>query len=234
MTFPRAPHLHLAAFLRQHGRASLALFFGLLLPLLGFAKIAQEVFEKEPFAFEKPLMLALHAHRSEALDQVAAAFSLFGSTRGMVPLTLLLVALLYRVRRRLGYFMALSLGGVALVNVLLKNLFDRPRPAFWTPILPEPDFSFPSGHAMFASALATALVVVLWRTRWRVPALLLGVLYVLGMMASRVYIGVHYPTDVLGGALFSVAWVSSLARVLHLNRPPHRAAAPLRDAAHLG
>jgi len=234
MSSPHAPHLHLAAFVRQHGRALLALFFGLLLPLLGFVMIAEDVFEKEPFAFEKPLMLALHVHSSQALNHVAATFSLVGSARGMVPLTLLLVAGLYRVRRRLAYFMALSLGGVALINLLLKNFFDRPRPAFWTPILPEPDFSFPSGHAMFASALATALMVVLWRTRWRIPALILGVLYVLGMMASRVYIGVHYPTDVLGGALFSLAWVFGLAWVLHLIRPPLRPAELRRDAVHPG
>lgn len=115
--------------------------------------------------------------------------------------------------------------------MLLKNLFDRPRPAFWVPILPEPDFSFPSGHAMFASALATALVAPPWRTRWRLPALMLGVL---GMMASRVYTGVRCPTDVLGGALFSLAWVSSPARVLPPSRPPTRTAGSRQGKAHPG
>ncbi|MBZ9715025.1 phosphatase PAP2 family protein [Deinococcus multiflagellatus] len=196
-------------------------------------KIAQEVFEQEPFAFEKPLMLALHAHSSTALNHVAATFSILGSAKGMAPLGLLLVAVLYRVRRRLAYFMALSLGGVAIINLLLKNLFDRPRPAFWTPILPEPDFSFPSGHAMFAAALATSVILVLWTTRWHLPALVLGVLYVLGMMLSRVYIGVHYPTDVTGGALFSVAWVFGLAQLLHLDRVPRgrQAAQPVSTSS---
>ncbi|MPY66170.1 phosphatase PAP2 family protein [Deinococcus sp. SDU3-2] len=211
------PLRHLLAFVRAHWRTLLLLFFGLLVPLLIFVSIAEDVFEKEPFAFEKPLMLALHAGQSPFLDRVAAAFSLLGSARGMVPVTLVLVLLFYRVRHRLGYFLAISLGGVALINVLLKNVFDRSRPAFWTPILPEPDYSFPSGHAMFASALATSLVVLLWPTRWRAPALILGVLYVLGMMWSRVYIGVHYPTDVLGGALFSLAWVVALTRALRIH-----------------
>lgn len=210
---------HLAAYLRRHGRALLALFFGLLLPLLGFAKIAQEVFEKEPFAFEEPLMLAIHAQSSALLNHVTATFSILGSAKGMAPLTLVLVTLLYRVRRRYAYFLAISLGGVAVINLLLKNLFDRPRPSFWVPFLPEPDFSFPSGHAMFASALATSVIALLWTTRWRVPALILGTLYVLGMMLSRVYIGVHYPTDVTGGALFSLAWVFGLSRILHIHRP---------------
>lgn len=220
MTSAASPIRHLADFLRRHGHALAILFFGLLLPLLGFVKIAQEVFEKEPFGFEKPLMLAIHAHSSALLNHVAVAFSLLGSAKGMAPVGLLLVAALYRVRRRWAYFVALSLGGVAIINVLLKNLFDRPRPAFWTPVLPEPDFSFPSGHAMFASALATAIAALLWPTRWRWPALILGTLYVLAMMWSRVYIGVHYPTDVTGGALFSVAWVFGLAQILHVHRVP--------------
>ncbi|KEF34612.1 UDP-diphosphatase [Deinococcus sp. RL] len=211
------PRTHLLAFARAHWRRLLLLFFGLLVPLLVFVSIAEDVFNKEPFAFEKPLMLALHAGASPTLDRVAVAFSLLGSARGMVPVTLGLVFLFYRLRHRLGYFLMLSLGGVALVNVLLKNVFDRPRPALWTPLLPEPDFSFPSGHAMFASALATALAVLLWPTRWRGAALLLGGLYVLGMMWSRVYIGVHYPTDVLGGALFALAWVVALTRALQIH-----------------
>ncbi|MDL2345400.1 phosphatase PAP2 family protein [Deinococcus sp. MIMF12] len=218
---PASPHsgplAHLLAFSREHWRRLLLLFFGLLVPLLIFVSIAEDVFNKEPFAFEKPLMLALHAGASPMLDRVAVAFSLLGSARGMVPVTLVLAYVFYRLRHRLGYFLALSLGGVALINVLLKNVFERPRPAFWTPILPEPDSSFPSGHAMFASALATSLAVLLWPTRWRVPALVLGGLYVLGMMWSRVYIGVHYPTDVLGGALFSLAWVIALTRALRIH-----------------
>lgn len=208
---------HLLAFVRGHWRTLLLVFFGLLVPLLIFVSIAEDVFEKEPFAFEEPLMLALHAGQSPLLNHVAATFSLLGSARGMVPVTLVLVFLFYRLRHRLGYFLAISLGGVALINVLLKNVFERPRPAFWTPILPEPDYSFPSGHAMFASALVTSLVVLLWPTRWRIPALILGTLYVLGMMWSRVYIGVHYPTDVLGGALFSLAWVVALTRALRIH-----------------
>ncbi|MFC4640383.1 phosphatase PAP2 family protein [Deinococcus hohokamensis] len=211
---------HFADYVRRRWRPLLILFFGLLLPFLGFVKIAQEVFEKEPFAFEEPLMLAIHAHSSPFLNHVTAAFSLLGSAKGMAPIALMLIAVLYRLKRSRAYFMAVSLGGVALINLLLKNLFDRPRPSFWTPFLPEPDFSFPSGHAMFASALATSVIALLWATRWRVPALVIGTLYVLGMMLSRVYIGVHYPTDVTAGALFSVAWVFGLSQILHIHRIP--------------
>ncbi|ADV67026.1 phosphatase PAP2 family protein [Deinococcus maricopensis] len=235
MSAPAPAHVHvrrLLAFLAKYWRALLALAAGLVLPLLGFAAIAEDVYEKEPFDFEEPLMLAIHRSSSDGLNHVAGAMSIFGSLKGMLPVTLLLTVLLYRVRARLGYFALLTLGGVALINTLLKQIFDRPRPALWTPFMPEPDFSFPSGHAMFASALASMLVAVLWPTRWRLPALLLGVFYVLLMMWSRVYIGVHYPTDVTGGALFSVAWVFGLSQILGIHRVlAPRAPAPSPEGA---
>ncbi|MBZ9715428.1 phosphatase PAP2 family protein [Deinococcus multiflagellatus] len=163
-------------------------------------------------------MLAVHAGASTALNNVTRFLSLFGNMAGMVPLTGLLSVMLYRIRPRLAYFLLLALGGTVAINTVLKQFFDRPRPAFWTPFLPEPDFSFPSGHAMFASALVSAVVVILWSTRWRLPALVCGALYVLAMMWSWVYIGVHYPTDVTAGALVSVAWVVGLNYVLHVHR----------------
>ncbi|WP_045234536.1 phosphatase PAP2 family protein [Deinococcus pimensis] len=206
--------LHLTRFLGRHGRLILIFALCLVLPLFLFTKIADDVYDKEPFRLEEPLMLAIHALRSPWQDHVAATFSILGSARGMAPLALLLAVLLYRVRHRLGYFTVLTLGGIATVNFLLKQFFDRPRPTLWTPFLPENDSSFPSGHSMFATALAATIVAALWPTRWRVLSIVLGVLYVLGMMWSRVYIGVHYPTDVAGGALFSVAWVFGLSRLV--------------------
>lgn len=144
MSSAASPPRHLANFLQRHDHALVILFFALLLPLLGFVKIAEEVFEKEPFAFEKPLMLAVHAGSSNLLSNLAVAFSLLGSAKGMAPLGLLLVAALYRVRRRLTYFVALSLGGVATVSVLLKNLF-APGPPSGPRSCPSPTSPFPAG-----------------------------------------------------------------------------------------
>ena len=215
------PAENLFHLLRTHWRTILLLFGLTLLPLWGFAEIAEQVFQKEPIPQEVPLMQWIHAHASATQDHIAATFSLFGSARGMIPLSILLFALLYRIRHRLAWFSLLTIGGVALLNFLIKQFFGRPRPTLWTPMLPENDSSFPSGHAMFASALVATVVAVVWPTRWRWPALVLGALYVLGMMWSRVYIGVHYPSDVAAGALFSIAWVVALARLL---RPDHAVA----------
>lgn len=208
----------LARFLVAHGRLLAALAVCLVLPLFVFASIAEDIYEQEPFEFEVPLMLAIHAGRTGTEDRIASGFSVLGSAKVMAPLVVALFVALYRVRRRLGYFVVLSLGGVATINFLLKQFFDRPRPTLWQPLLPENDASFPSGHSMFSAALAGTVLAILWPTPWRYVALAVGVLYVLGMMWSRVYIGVHYPTDVAAGAAFSVAWTYGLTRVLHVHR----------------
>lgn len=205
-------------FLKGYGRSLLKLFFGILFPLLGFVAIAADVYERDPFTFEEPLMLALHAHSSEPLNRLAAALSEFGNTPGMLPVTIILAGCLYVLQPRATYFLLLALGGSVVFHAVLKKVFDRPRPTYWTPIAPEADFSFPSGHAMFATSLVLALVLLSWPTRWRHLMLGLGVAYVLTMMWSRVYSGVHYPTDVLAGAMVALIWVGMLDRLLQGHR----------------
>jgi undecaprenyl-diphosphatase len=75
--------------------------------------------------------------------------------------------------------------------------------------------SFPSGHAMASMALAVALIVLLWPTRWRYPMLLGGIFFTIMVGLSRIYLGVHYPSDVLAGWVASLAWVMGLSRVLY-------------------
>jgi membrane-associated phospholipid phosphatase len=75
---------------------------------------------------------------------------------------------------------------------------------------PELLYSFPSAHAMAAAALAAAVGFLLWLTRWRWVVVGLGAAWALGMGWARMYLGVHYPSDVLAGWLGSVGWVSGL------------------------
>ena len=93
---------------------------------------------------------------------------------------------------------------------IAKIFFGRVRPALWTSILPETTFSFPSGHSMISASLAFALVVLLWRTRWRYPALICAVPAVFLVGLSRLYLGVHYPSDVLGGWCAGLIWSSGV------------------------
>lgn len=198
---------------RPHHLLSLLLLVGL--PLLGVGLIAEDLLEKEGFGFEEPLMHWIHAHTAPWQTSEAVFLHHFGGPYVMVPAFLGLALYLWlRREKHLAYFTLLALAGAGALNLAMKLLFNRPRPELWPRVVQEGGASFPSGHSMFAAALVTTLVLLLWRTPWRIPTLLLGILYVLVMMYSRMVLGVHFPTDVLAGALSGVAWVYGVYRVM--------------------
>ena len=208
-----------------HRLLLLVLFAGVLIPLWIFGALAEDVIERDPFFFDVPILLFMHAQATPVLDLVMLFFSLIGYRFGVVPVDLL-VLLLLAWRRRWGdaLFWGLAVGGAAILNLAAKQSFERIRPQMWLSIAPETTYSFPSGHAMGSMALAAALVVLLWPTRWRWITLVVGSLFVLLVGVSRVYLGVHYPSDILAGWAASLAWVVGVSLVLYgrLAKPtPH-------------
>lgn len=134
----------------------------------------------------------------------------------MVMVAVLLTGgLVWRKQYRYASFFGLAVGGAAL-NLLAKAILGRPRPAFWASLAPETTYSFPSGHAMGSAAVVLALGLLLTRGRWRVW--LPGALFVLGVGFSRVYLGVHYPSDVLSGWIAALGWVTGVYVLLLPNR----------------
>src|SRR4029453_7525146 len=138
-----------------------------------------------------------------------------------VPVVAIIVAgalSLRRGRQGSACFAALVLG--ASLNELLEAVFDRPRPDLWRSPDPSAGLSFPSGHAMSSATLAAALAVLAWPTRWRVPVAIAGAIAVIVIGLSRLVLGVHYPSDVLGGWAFAFAWVSGVRLVLMEKESP--------------
>ena len=209
-------------FLLKYRRRLLLLFTGLLLPLWGFAELAEEVHEGEGFGFDLPLLGLAHEAGTAGLDQLLVAVTHLGYEWFVVPFDLLLVAVLaWRRRVREGLFAALALGGSALLNVAAKHAFGRVRPDLWVSIAPEETFSFPSGHAMGSMTLAWVLLLLAWRTPWRWPVLLLAMPFAVLVGASRVYLGVHFPSDILAGWTAASVWaVASFLMVFHHHRHP--------------
>lgn len=194
-----------------HPGAVLALFVGVLSPLLLFGSLAEDVWAREGFGGDERLLRAVHARATPTLDGLMLFFTRVGAPVPMVGfVALALVLLLLRGRRADALFFALAVGGAATLNVLAKLLFQRARPSLWPSLAPEADYGFPSGHAMGSLAVVAALSILLWRTRWRWTILALGSLFVVAVGLSRVYLGVHYPSDILAGWSASLAWVTGV------------------------
>lgn len=206
-TVARGERRAIQAFLRAHGGRLLLLFAGVLLPLWGFAELADEVHEAETFPFDQPLLQFAHLVAGEGFDRWFLLFSALGYAYGVVPFDIALVlALAWRRRFRESIFAASALAGSALLNLATKQLFARERPSLWESIAPETSFSFPSGHAMGSMTLAVVVALLAWPTRWRWIVVGAVTFFVAMVGLSRIYLGVHYPSDILAGWLAASVW----------------------------
>ena len=197
-------------FLHARWRRLLLAFAGVLLPLWLFGELADEVREAQAFPFDAPILGFAQEIAREGFDRFFVVASRLGYEWGVVPFDLLLVLALAAMRKvREGLFAGLALGGSALLNLGAKHLFARERPSLWESIAPESSFSFPSGHAMGSMTLAMVLVLLCWHTRhrWWVAAATAG--FVLAIGLSRVYLGVHYPSDIMAGWAAACAWAAA-------------------------
>lgn len=203
--------LRLRHVLRIHKMPLLVLGAGLVLPWVVFVNVAEDVWESGGFVGDRQILALLHAHTTPGLDRLALALTAAGDPLPMGILTgLLTLGLALWGTRPKAWFFGLSVGGAMALNLLVKVLFARPRPALWLSLKPAVYFSFPSGHAMGAAAVAAALGFLLWQWRGHWLGWVPGALLALGVGWSRVYLGVHYPSDVLAGWMGAVGWVAAL------------------------
>lgn len=216
-----------AGVLRQYGARLLLVFVGVLLPLWLFSSLADEIHEQEAIAFDDAILEFAHAMAREGFDRFFVLISKLGYLWGVVPFDIALVIVLTALRRfREATFAAIALGGSALLNLAAKAAFARERPSLWESIAPESNFSFPSGHAMGSMTLACVLVLLAWRTRWRWPVAAVMSAFVVLVGLSRVYLGVHYPSDILAGWAAASVWAVAVYLLVYRGqvRPWHRAA----------
>ena len=174
--------------------------------------------------FDRSGLLFWRRHASPVLDKLAVFLTIVGNTGPMIAVGILVVGwLLWRGHRMPAWVFGLSVGGSMLLTQLLKPLVARPRPALWVSLRPEHTLSFPSGHAMDTAAIATAVGFLLWQRRAPGPALVPAALFALAVGWARVYLGVHYPSDVLAGWAAAAGWVLLIQLLMASGLPPSAA-----------
>lgn len=170
-------------------------------------------------AWDQAGLALAHAARAPWLDGVFAVFTWFGSLAVLLPLALL-VWWHWRGDRSAA-FVALALTGASALGHLVKLIAARPRPDLFPPLIAMPeDWSFPSAHALQVTAFALGWLLRPGAVpgRLEIAALVAAVAVVI---ASRLYLQVHYPSDVVAGALLAILWVVFLRRlpIWHTNNP---------------
>jgi undecaprenyl-diphosphatase len=182
-----------------------------------FAELADEVVEGESRRFDRAVLLWIDAHSPEWLDGPMRLITALGYYWVVVPLLAVAVLAFYLKGWRLSATLLLvSTGGSSLLTAVLKAVFGRARPEVLDSGYAATFYSFPSGHATVAVGFYGALTLILaYRlrgfARWAV--VVGGVSLVLLIGFSRIYLGVHYPTDVLAGYLAAPLWVISVGIV---------------------
>jgi len=197
-------------------RSLLLLFVGVYLPLQIFQILAVQVWQYQAgFPWDVPVLLAVHSIANPQLDTLAVVLTKFGSFWTVLPiLTTIAIILLWQKRWRSLVYLLITALGSAFINRTAKEFWHRIRPDFWTSLAPELDFSFPSGHAMTSTTLAIILLILAWQSSWRWAAWIFGSLYVLTIGWTRLYLGVHFPSDILAGWMVAIAWGTGVSIII--------------------
>ena len=197
--------------------------FGLALFL--FIHLASEVLEGDTMSYDRAILLALRVPGKpwepigpHWLLTAVTSFTALGSRTNLTLITALVAAYLFAAKRpAAATFVIGAVAGGALLSGLLKVSFERPRPQIVTHLVDVNSASFPSGHALNASVTFLTLGLLLAKTEQRRPVriILISAATLLSILigCSRVYLGVHWPSDVIAGWCVGSAWALACALV---------------------
>jgi undecaprenyl-diphosphatase len=187
-----------------------------------FAWLSEEVFEGGLQRFDLHARMAVHEFFSPLVTKLMQAMTFLGSIRFLTALFILVVALmLAKGMKRPAVWLAIAVGGSVVLDVALKLGFHRARPVPFVGVAPQ-TYSYPSGHALssfcFYGVLAGLLCARIDRLAIRVLIWTGSAALVVAIGLSRIYLGVHYPTDVIAGYLAAALWVSALLFMARVRR----------------
>lgn len=186
--------------------------------LLVFAGLSGEVSEGETRRFDTTILSWIHSTFPDWLGLPMRLVTALGYAWVVTPLLLLAAYIFYRKNLKLSAaLLVISVPGAAIFGIFLKSLYERARPEFFETAYTASSYSFPSGHAVTAVSFYGVLIFLIARRfrfgrRWTIAAS--GVVLMLLIGFSRLYFGVHYPSDVIAGYLAAITWVGAVSTVL--------------------
>ena len=180
-----------------------------------FLAIAEDVFEQEIFEFDSVVYNFLVNNRNEVLNNFFKIITQFGSAIVLIIITILCVIFIRDKKYKI--LVPANLVTIAIINIVLKNFFLRPRPNELR-LIEETGYSFPSGHAMASTAFYGLLIYIAHekvenKILRNTICIMLGLLILL-ISISRIYVGVHYTSDVIAGTCFSIAYLILITRLI--------------------
>lgn len=189
-------------------------FLGIIIVLMiSFIFIVFHVSGQKINQFDQIVITLIQGIESPFLTSVMKLFTIIGSFYFVIAIVLFMSFIMYfkmGLRSELILLFIVTLG-TPLLNKILKHYFQRERPILHR-LIEINGYSFPSGHAMNALALYGVLTFILWKymkSHLRHTILLVvSILFIMMIGLSRVYLGVHYPTDIIGGYVASSIWLT--------------------------
>ncbi|MBW4622324.1 MAG: phosphatase PAP2 family protein [Cyanosarcina radialis HA8281-LM2] len=210
-------HPRLAPLIATIGTVGLAIC---LLIILGLAWLFQEVLEREAFAFDTSWLLWLHQFANPSLDIVMLTITRLGNPEVVVIVVIATLVILWRRYRQEAKIFAIACLGALILNTELKLVFEKIRPQLWTAPISERSYSFPSGHAL-GSLVLYGFIAYLLATNYSQFSYLIyslaGIL-IAAIGLSRLYLGVHWPTDIIAGYGVGFLWLIFCITMLELQK----------------
>jgi membrane-associated phospholipid phosphatase len=190
-----------------------------IMALMLFAWLAEEVLEAGTQHFDDSVRAAVHQHASPAVTVLMRGITLLGSMEVLLPAVLIVLTfLLVRRKRYEAIVLSVTMAGGLILNIVLKWSFHRARPdPFFNLVMPT-TYAFPSGHALLSLCFYGVMARVLsdsWKSQglhWMVWSAAVCLIGLIGF--SRIYLGMHYPSDVVAGYAAAIVWIGAVTMLI--------------------
>jgi undecaprenyl-diphosphatase len=210
---PKPTPLFEAAILASLVVAVLALFL--------FAWLGSEVLQGDTQHFDLAIRTWVHRFASQGMTSAMTAISLLGYDVLIAELLIAFAFFAWLRWRRAAVWLAVAMAGALALDMTLKYAYHRTRPTAYFGTAPQ-SYSFPSGHALcsfcFYGVMAGLLSARTKSLAWRLAIWIFAALLVIAIGLSRIYLGVHYPSDVIAGYLTAAVWVGTVIVLDHVRK----------------